>query len=172
MRRSSVVIAVLVVVAVHRPIGQVNSAFTAEDMLKVATASVLDLAEDGSRAVAIRTLESNATTDHRRFGDPTYVAPSLVDVMVCDTRQPRRQSLQRADERQTGGMDARWVASRAAHDRRERRTIAGHDRMDLGCHQPNTHRGAATAREWHRIDIGINVVARWIEARRRDSRSR
>ena len=38
MRRSSVVIAVLAVVAVHRPIGQVNSAFTAEDMLKVATA--------------------------------------------------------------------------------------------------------------------------------------
>src|SRR5262245_20955336 len=59
-------------------------------MRKVATASVLDLTEDGSRiAVAPRTLENNPTPDHRRFGDPTYVAPSLVDVMVYDTRSGR-----------------------------------------------------------------------------------
>ena len=56
-------------------------------MLKVATSTVLDLAEDGSRvAVAIRTLADNATTDHRRFGDPTYIAPTLVEVVVFDTR--------------------------------------------------------------------------------------
>src|SRR5262245_54158623 len=90
MRRNYVAVAVLVAVAASRPGAQVNSAFTAEDMLKVATASVLDLTEDGSRvAVALRTLENNATTDHRRFGDPTYVAPSLVDVMVYDTRSGR-----------------------------------------------------------------------------------
>jgi dipeptidyl aminopeptidase/acylaminoacyl peptidase len=66
---------------------QTLSPFTAEDMLKVATASVLELTEDGVRvAVAVRTLEDNATTDHRRFGDPTYVAPSMVDLVVYNTR--------------------------------------------------------------------------------------
>ena len=56
-------------------------------MLKVATASVLDLTEDGARvAIAVRTLQDNADTDHRRFGDPTYVAPTMVDLRVIDTR--------------------------------------------------------------------------------------
>jgi dipeptidyl aminopeptidase/acylaminoacyl peptidase len=69
------------------PQAQSLAPFTAEDMLKVATATVLDLSEDGTRvAVSVRKLEDNATTDHRRSGDPTYVAPSLVDVLVYDTR--------------------------------------------------------------------------------------
>jgi dipeptidyl aminopeptidase/acylaminoacyl peptidase len=63
------------------------AAFTAEDMLKVATATVLDITEDGARlALSVRKLEDNATTDHRRFGDPTYVAPAMVNVLVYDTR--------------------------------------------------------------------------------------
>jgi dipeptidyl aminopeptidase/acylaminoacyl peptidase len=69
------------------PSAQPQSPFTAEDMLDVATANVLDLTEDGARvAVAVRTLRDNAFTDHRRFGDPTYVAPLLVDLRVIDTR--------------------------------------------------------------------------------------
>ena len=88
--RRYIAVAVFVVVAAARPAGQLNSAFTAEDMLKVATASVLDLTDDGRRvAVAVRTLENNATTDHRRFGDPTYVAPAMVDVVVYDTGSGR-----------------------------------------------------------------------------------
>jgi dipeptidyl aminopeptidase/acylaminoacyl peptidase len=82
--------AVLVALAVPQTVAQVNAPFTAEDMLKVATAAVLDLTEDGGRvAVAVRTLEQNATTDHRRFGDPTYIAPSMVDVVVYETRTGR-----------------------------------------------------------------------------------
>jgi dipeptidyl aminopeptidase/acylaminoacyl peptidase len=89
-RSRSLAVAAFVAVATVPAITQVNSAFTAEDMLKVATVSVLDLTEDGSRvAVSRRTLEHNATTDHRRFGDPTYVAPSMVDVVVIDTRSGR-----------------------------------------------------------------------------------
>jgi dipeptidyl aminopeptidase/acylaminoacyl peptidase len=66
---------------------QAPSPFTAEDMLDVATANVLDFSEDGSRvAVAVRTLRDNAVTDHRRFGDPTYPPPSRVDLRVIDTR--------------------------------------------------------------------------------------
>src|SRR5687767_1618258 len=80
-------VAVLALSVAPRPAAQTLSPFTAEDILKVSTASVLDLSEDGTRlAVSVRKLEDNATTDHRRFGDPTYVAPSLVDVVVYDTR--------------------------------------------------------------------------------------
>jgi dipeptidyl aminopeptidase/acylaminoacyl peptidase len=86
MRKATLAV-VVAVFTVSQPAAQTQSAFTAEDMLKVATASILDLAEDGSRvAVAIRKLADNATTDHRRFGDPTYVAPAMVDLVVFDTR--------------------------------------------------------------------------------------
>jgi dipeptidyl aminopeptidase/acylaminoacyl peptidase len=80
-------VAVFAFAIAPQPAAQTLGPFTAEDMLKVATATVLDLTENGDRVVvAIRTLEHNATTDHRRFGDPTYVPPSLVDVVVYDTR--------------------------------------------------------------------------------------
>jgi dipeptidyl aminopeptidase/acylaminoacyl peptidase len=66
---------------------QSATAFTAEDMLKVASASVLDITEDGSRvAVSVRKPIDNDSTDHRRYGDPTYLSPSRVTVQVIDTR--------------------------------------------------------------------------------------
>ena len=48
---------------------------------------MLDLSEDG-RLVAIgaRRLYDNAETNHRRYGDPTYFAPAMVDVQVINTR--------------------------------------------------------------------------------------
>jgi dipeptidyl aminopeptidase/acylaminoacyl peptidase len=83
-------VAVSALLVAPQPAAQTLSPFTAEDMLEVATASILDLTENGDRvAVAIRTLEHNATTDHRRFGDPTYVAPSNVELFVYDTRSGR-----------------------------------------------------------------------------------
>ena len=87
MRNFCLAAAVSAFLAAPQLAAQSLTPFTAEDMLRVATASVLALTDDGSRvAVAIRKLEDNATTDHRRYGDPTYVAPSLVDVRVYDTR--------------------------------------------------------------------------------------
>src|SRR5215471_20021867 len=65
--------------------------FSAEDMLKVVTASIQALTDDG-RLVAIterRALE-NAETDNYRFGDPTYVAPSAVRFVVIDTETRQR----------------------------------------------------------------------------------
>jgi hypothetical protein len=60
---------------------------TAEDLLMVTTASVLDISDDGRRvAYTTRRAFDNATADHRRYGDPTYVAPSLVRIFVADTR--------------------------------------------------------------------------------------
>jgi dipeptidyl aminopeptidase/acylaminoacyl peptidase len=88
MRSSCIAtVAAFAIIAAPRPVAQPLEPFTAADMLKVATATVLDLAEDGRRlAIAVRTLEDNAETDHRRYGDPTYVAPSRVDLRIIDTR--------------------------------------------------------------------------------------
>ena len=76
----------LVAAALTTPAAQSLAPLTAEDLLNVRTATVLDLADDGRRvAVGVRKLADNATTDHRRYGDPTYVAPSMVEVQVIDT---------------------------------------------------------------------------------------
>jgi dipeptidyl aminopeptidase/acylaminoacyl peptidase len=73
---------------------QATSAFTAEDMLRIATISVLDVSEDGRQVAAtIRRPVDNPTVDHRRFGDPTYLAPARTSVMVFDTRTGRSTSL-------------------------------------------------------------------------------
>lgn len=67
--------------------GQTTSPFTADDMLRVASISVQDVTEDGARlAVTVRRPIDNPTTDHRRYGDPTYLAPSRVTLQVIDTR--------------------------------------------------------------------------------------
>jgi dipeptidyl aminopeptidase/acylaminoacyl peptidase len=60
--------------------------FTAGDLLDVTTLAILDLSEDGRRVAATtRRLRDNATTDHRRFGDPSYVAPASLELLVIDT---------------------------------------------------------------------------------------
>ena len=59
---------------------------TADDMLKVATASVLDVSDDSRRvAVTTRRTFDNAEVNHRRYGDPTFVQPAAVRFMVIDT---------------------------------------------------------------------------------------
>ena len=79
--------AVLIATALTYPAAQSLDVITAEDMLKVTTATILDLADDGRLvAVAARRLADNAETNHRRYGDPTYVAPSMVDVLIVNTR--------------------------------------------------------------------------------------
>jgi dipeptidyl aminopeptidase/acylaminoacyl peptidase len=70
-----------------QPAGAQAQPFTAEDMLRVASISVQDVTEDGARvAVTVRRPVDNPTTDHRRYGDPTYLAPSRVTLQVFDTR--------------------------------------------------------------------------------------
>jgi dipeptidyl aminopeptidase/acylaminoacyl peptidase len=76
-----------VVATLSSPAAQSLDPITAEDTLKVTTTSVLDLSEDGRLvAVGARRLYDNAETNHRRYGDPTYVAPSMVQLMVINTR--------------------------------------------------------------------------------------
>ena len=83
----------VVAAALTAPAAQSLDPISAEDILNVRTATVLDLSDDGRRvAVGVRRLADNADTDHRRYGDPTYFAPSMVELMVIDTRNRRRRS--------------------------------------------------------------------------------
>ena len=60
--------------------------FTVDDITRVTTSTVLDLSDDGRRvAVAARRLADNAEVDNVRYGDPTYVSPSWVRLLVVDT---------------------------------------------------------------------------------------
>ena len=69
-----------------RPAGQGRTPFTAEDMLKVASVSISDMTDDGRLLSAIvRRSFDNAETDNYRYGDPTYVGPSRVTLLVIDT---------------------------------------------------------------------------------------
>ncbi len=71
-----------------------GTSFTAEDMLKITTVSVLDLSDDGRRvAVTERRTYDNAETDHRRYGDPGYLGPNAVRLAVIDTRTGARTAL-------------------------------------------------------------------------------
>ena len=83
---------VVLVVALHiAPTAAAQtSPFTAEDMLKIASISVLDATEDGRLvAASVRKAIDNPTVDHRRYGDPTYLAPARVTLQVIDTRTGR-----------------------------------------------------------------------------------
>ena len=65
--------------------------FTAEDMLKVMTASVLDFSEDGRLVVFTeRRPADNAETDNYRYGDPTFLGPSAVRLVVVNTETGAR----------------------------------------------------------------------------------
>jgi dipeptidyl aminopeptidase/acylaminoacyl peptidase len=79
---------VIVLIAAARIAGaQQAAAFTAEDMLEVASIRVLDVSDDGRRiAATVRRPVDNPTTDHRRYGDPSYLAPSRVTLQIIDGR--------------------------------------------------------------------------------------
>ena len=71
---------------------QAPSAFTAEDMARVASVTILDVSEDGRRiAAAVRRPADNETVDHRRYGDPTYLTPSQVTLQIVDARSGEKE---------------------------------------------------------------------------------
>jgi dipeptidyl aminopeptidase/acylaminoacyl peptidase len=69
------------------PLVAQSEGFSTELALDVQTPQIADMTDDGRRlVVTLRTRRGRTDTDHQRFGDPTYVAPSLVRAMVVDTR--------------------------------------------------------------------------------------
>jgi dipeptidyl aminopeptidase/acylaminoacyl peptidase len=89
MRRAASVLATVLLIPAGT--GAQVERFTAEDMLKVVTAAVLDVSEDG-RYVAFteRRAIDNAETNNYRYGDPTFLAPSAVRLVVVDVETGRR----------------------------------------------------------------------------------
>jgi dipeptidyl aminopeptidase/acylaminoacyl peptidase len=77
---------VIVVAVLTAPAAQSLEPISAEDILNVKTATVLDFSDDGRKvAIGARRLYDNAETNHRRYGDPTYFAPLMVELLVVDT---------------------------------------------------------------------------------------
>jgi hypothetical protein len=76
--------------------------FTVDDMLDVATVSIAALSDDGQwLAAASGSLRDRIGIDNHRFGDPTYIAPAKIDVLIVDTRSGKSQKLF-PDRRQRG----------------------------------------------------------------------
>jgi dipeptidyl aminopeptidase/acylaminoacyl peptidase len=78
--------------------------FTVDDMLDIVNASISDLSRDGRFvAIAESSLRDRIGIDNSRFGDPTYVAPSLSLILVLDTQTGRSQRLF-PDRKQVHGL--------------------------------------------------------------------
>ncbi|HWP55351.1 MAG TPA: hypothetical protein VN476_14575 [Pyrinomonadaceae bacterium] len=89
-------------------------AFTVDDLLDVANVNIADLSADGKWLAATSgTLRDRIGIDNHRFGDPTYIAPSAVDVWIIDTQNARAQKLFPA-KRQVRGMQWSPDATRLA----------------------------------------------------------
>ncbi len=72
-------------------VGAQQPRFTPDDMLSVVSATVVALSDDG-RMVAMteRRTRDNAETNHYRYGDPTYLAPSATRFVVINTDTGQR----------------------------------------------------------------------------------
>jgi dipeptidyl aminopeptidase/acylaminoacyl peptidase len=59
--------------------------FTVDDLLHVSNAAIGDVSADGRWAVlTVSNLEDRIGIDNHRFGDPTYIAPHKMDVLLVD----------------------------------------------------------------------------------------
>ncbi|MCJ7630149.1 MAG: hypothetical protein MUO50_17385, partial [Longimicrobiales bacterium] len=74
--------------------GQAQRTFTVDDALRVRAASIADVTEDARWiAVTAATSRDRMGTDHFRYGDPTYIGPSLAEVLVLDAETGQSQSV-------------------------------------------------------------------------------
>jgi dipeptidyl aminopeptidase/acylaminoacyl peptidase len=90
MRRTSLAAAAVVTLLSASPGAQVQR-FAADDMLRVVTAAVMDFSEDGRFLVfSERRAADNAETDNYRYGDPTFLAPSAVRLVVMNVETGQR----------------------------------------------------------------------------------
>ena len=65
--------------------------FTPEIALDVRGVGIAAVTGDGARVAAtVRTRRDRAGVDHQRYGDPTYISPTRVRLMVIDTRSGER----------------------------------------------------------------------------------
>ena len=93
---------------------QPGPAFTVEDMLDTINVNMADLSNDGRfLAVTASSLRDRIGIDNHRFGDPTYSAPSVVEILVIDTQTAKAQKVF-PNKRQVRGLKWSPDASRLA----------------------------------------------------------
>src|SRR5215471_2251878 len=81
-----------------------DARFGVDDMLDVRTINIAALSDDGKWVAATAgSLRDRIGVDNHRFGDPTYIAPNHVDVMIIETATGRSQTLF-PDRRQVTGL--------------------------------------------------------------------
>ncbi|MBE0616750.1 MAG: PD40 domain-containing protein, partial [Proteobacteria bacterium] len=74
--------------------GQNGRPFTTEDALDVRTVRVADVTADGRWVAAtVQTRRDRSGVDHFRYGDPTYVAPSLGELLVVDAQDGQARAV-------------------------------------------------------------------------------
>ena len=96
MRGLSLALPILTAVALAAPLAaqQGGRPFTTEDALDVRSARIAAVTDDGRRVAAtVQTRRDRSGVDHFRFGDPTYLAPSLGELLVIDTNDGSVRSL-------------------------------------------------------------------------------
>ncbi|HZS44478.1 MAG TPA: prolyl oligopeptidase family serine peptidase [Blastocatellia bacterium] len=70
------------------------STFTFDDMLDVSNVNAASLSNDGHwLAATTASLHDRIGIDNARFGDPTYIAPAVTDVLIIDTQTAKTQKL-------------------------------------------------------------------------------
>jgi len=68
--------------------------FTVDDVMDVRSASVGDLSDDGRwLVITTASLRDRLGADQSRYGDPTYVAPSVAEISIVDTRTGEARKL-------------------------------------------------------------------------------
>src|SRR5262245_39066085 len=83
---------------------QTTTPFNVDDLLDVKNTSAVDLSEDGRwLAATVASLRDRIGIDNSRFGDPTYLSPSLTEVLIIDTQSSKSQKLI-PDKRQARAM--------------------------------------------------------------------
>ncbi len=70
------------------PPAHAQQPFTPEIALDVSSVSIAAVTRDGARVAAtVRTRRDRTDVDHNRYGDPTYISPGSMRLMVIDTRK-------------------------------------------------------------------------------------
>jgi dipeptidyl aminopeptidase/acylaminoacyl peptidase len=94
--------------------GAQTAAFAVEDLLDVVNLNVADFSEDGRWIVATSSsLRDRIGIDNHRFGDPTYIAPTVADVLLIETQTGKTQKVF-ANRRQVRGLKFSPDGSRLA----------------------------------------------------------
>lgn len=91
---ASALVLTSIVLSVLPAAAQNPAAFTSEDALNVRNAGVQDITSDGRFiAATLWTHRDRLNVDHMRFGDPTYISPSLAELVIIDAEDGERRSL-------------------------------------------------------------------------------